>query len=51
MVPNPKDAFKRRYPLIARVDLGYADLKDVVEYISLREAKLAAEEAAKIKEE
>jgi len=50
-VPNPKDAFKRRYPLIARVDLGYADLKDVVEYISLREAKLAAEEAAKIKEE
>ena len=42
-VPNPKDAFKRRYPLIARVDLGYADLKDVVEYITLREAKLLAE--------
>lgn len=50
-VPNPKDAFKRRYPLIARVDLGYADIKDVVEYISLREAKLAAEEAANNKED
>jgi len=44
-MPNPVDAFKRRYPLITRVDLSYADLKDVVEYIGLREAKLAAEAA------
>ena len=50
-VPSPTDAFKRRYPLIARVDLGYADLKDVVEYIGLREAKLAAMLAANKEEE
>jgi hypothetical protein len=49
-MPNPVDAFKRRYPLITRVDLSYADLKDVVEYISFKEAKLAADAANKEEE-
>lgn len=41
-VADPLDTFRRRYPLIAKVELQYTSIADIVEYISLREAKLAA---------
>lgn len=43
---DPRDAFRRRYPLISQINWTYAKVADAVEYIVLREAKLAAEEAA-----
>lgn len=36
---NYLDTFKKRYPLIARLELRYVDLNDVLEYIKLKEKK------------
>lgn len=35
--PNFQDEFRKRYPLLSQVNLCYANLTDVVEYISLKE--------------
>jgi len=36
-VQSPQERFYQQYPLLSHVDFYYTDIKDVIEYIQLKE--------------
>ena len=40
--PNYQDEFKKRYPLLSAINLSYAKMSDITEYITLKENNVTA---------